>query len=51
MVHSESEQIWGMSALVFGALLIAGGFLAYWAQSAVRKNGWVATAIKQRKAA
>jgi amino acid transporter len=51
MVHSESEQIWGMSALVFGGLLIAGGFLAYWAQSAVRKDGWVATAIKQRKAA
>jgi len=51
MVHSESEKIWGMSALVFGVLLIAGGFFAYWAQSAVRKDGWVATAIKQRKAA
>jgi amino acid transporter len=51
MVHSESEQIWGISALVFGLVLIAGGFFAYWAQSAVRKDGWVATAIKQRKAA
>jgi amino acid transporter len=51
MVHSESEQIWGMSALVFGVLLIAGGFFAYWAQSAIRKDGWVSTAIKQRKAA
>ena len=51
MVHGESEQIWGMSGLVFGLLLIAGGFLAYWAQSAIRKDGWVASAIKQRKAA
>jgi len=51
MIHSESEQIWGMSALVFGVLLIGGGFLAYWAKAAIGKDGWVATAIKQRNAA
>jgi hypothetical protein len=37
MVHSESEQILGMSGLAFGALLIAGGFLAYWATAPLRR--------------
>jgi hypothetical protein len=40
-----------MNGLSFGLLLIVGGFLAYWARIAVKKDGWVATAIKQRKAA
>jgi hypothetical protein len=40
-----------MNGLAFGLLLIVGGFLAYWARTAVKKDGWVATAIKQRKAA
>jgi len=51
MVHGESEHIFGMNGLAFGFLLIIGGFLAYWGSAAVKKDGWVATAIKQRKAA
>jgi amino acid transporter len=51
MVHGESEHIWGMNGLSFGLLLIMAGFLVYWAKATVRKNGWVASAIKQRKAA
>ena len=51
IVHGESEQILGMSGLTFGALLVTGGFIVYWVKSAVRRNGWVATAIRQRKAA
>src|ERR1700731_1647285 len=51
MVHGESEHIFGMNGLSFGLLLILGGFLAYWARIAMKKDGWVASAIKQSKAA
>ena len=52
LVHGQSEQILGMNGLVFGALLIAGGFFVYFAKSAVEKKGWVAAALRnQRKAA
>ncbi|HKD64388.1 MAG TPA: APC family permease [Candidatus Acidoferrales bacterium] len=37
MVHSEGERILGMSGLAFGALLIAGGFLTYWATAPLRR--------------
>jgi amino acid transporter len=50
-VHGQDEQILGMNGLVFGALLIVGGFAVYLAKSKVEKVGWVATALKQRKAA
>jgi amino acid transporter len=51
-VHGQSEQILGMNGILFGALLIAGGFLVYLAKSTVEKDGWVATALRnQRKAA
>jgi amino acid transporter len=51
-IHGQSEQILGMNGLVFGALLIGGGFFVYWATAALRKDGWVATAFRnQRKAA
>jgi len=49
MVHSEGERILGMSGLAFGALLIAGGFLAYWATAPLRR--WTGAAQKQREAA
>jgi amino acid transporter len=49
MVHGEGERILGMSGLVFGALLIAGGFFVYWATSALRR--WSEESLKQRKAA
>jgi hypothetical protein len=38
-----------MSGLAFGALLIAGGFLAYWATAPLRR--WTGAAQKQSKAA
>jgi amino acid transporter len=51
-VHGESEQVWGMNGLTFGALLIAGGFLVYWVKSSVKNNGWLGAALKNpRKAA
>jgi amino acid transporter len=51
-VHGQSEQILGMNGILFGALLIAGGFLVYLAKSTVEKDGWVATALRnQRKPA
>jgi amino acid transporter len=51
-VHGQSEQILGMNGILFGAMLIAGGFLVYLAKSTVEKDGWVATALRnQRKAA
>ena len=50
--HGQSEQILGMNGILFGALLIAGGFAVYLAKSTVEKQGWVATALRnQRKAA
>jgi amino acid transporter len=49
MVHSEGEKILGMSGLAFGALLIAGGFLAYWATSPLRRL--TGASQNQRKAA
>ena len=51
-VHGESEHILGMNGLVFGALLILGGFVAYLAMFSFKKDGWSATALKdQSKAA
>jgi amino acid transporter len=51
-VHGQNEQILGMNGLIFGSLLIAGGFLVYLAKSTVEKHGWIPTALRhQRKAA
>src|ERR1700756_5390497 len=49
MVHSEGERILGMNGLAFGALLIAGGFLAYWATAPLRRL--TGASQNQRKAA
>jgi len=51
MVHGEGERILGMSGLAFGALLIAAGFVVYWATSRLRKDGWSVAALRQKKAA
>jgi amino acid transporter len=52
IAHGESEQVWGMSGPMFGALLIAGGFFAYWAKRAVKDDGWLAARLANlRKAA
>jgi hypothetical protein len=40
-----------MSGLAFGALLIAAGFVVYWATSRLRKDGWSVAALRQKKAA
>jgi amino acid transporter len=51
MFHGEREQILGVSALAFGATLIAGGVVVYGAMKAVaRRNGWVAAATQQKAA-
>jgi amino acid transporter len=49
MFHSEGERILGMNGLAFGALLIVGGFLAYWATAPLRRRN--ETLLKQPKAA
>ena len=36
MVESDRESILGMNALMFGVLIIAGGFALYFATSRVR---------------
>src|SRR5208282_27759 len=52
VVHGQDEHILGMNGLVFGAILIAAGFVVYLAKSTVEKHGWVGAALKnQRKAA
>lgn len=52
VVHGMGERVLGMSGLAFGALIIAGGFVVYFATSALRKDGWIPATIKnQREAA
>jgi amino acid transporter len=51
IVHGQSEQIWGMSGLTLGAILIASGIAVYFAKCSVRRDGWLITALRQRKAA
>ncbi|MFY9753229.1 MAG: APC family permease [Candidatus Acidiferrales bacterium] len=52
IVHGESERIAGMSGLAFGAILIAGGVVAYAIMSRLRPNGWrVSSPTDQQKAA
>jgi hypothetical protein len=40
VVRSESEHILGMSSFAFGAILIAAGVVAYFANQAIRPQGW-----------
>ncbi len=49
VVHGESEQVMGMSGLTFGALLIGGGFLAYWLKAVMGKAGWLARVLSTLK--
>jgi amino acid transporter len=51
VAHGESEQVLGMSGGAFGGLLIAGGFVVYWAKRTVKADGWLISALRQRKAA
>ncbi len=38
--RSETEQVWGMSALAFGMILIGAGVVAYFINHAVKPEGW-----------
>jgi amino acid transporter len=51
IVHGEGETILGMSGLVFGMLLIATGFLVYWATSSQRRDTWKPAALKSEREA
>jgi amino acid transporter len=51
ILHSETEQIWGINAFVFSTLLVVAGLVVYGAMYAARRDGWLATTIRQRKAA
>jgi amino acid transporter len=51
VAHGESEQILGISGGTFGGLLIAGGIVVYWAKRTVKADGWLISALRQRKAA
>jgi amino acid transporter len=42
VVRSENEQVWGLSSLAFGMILIAAGVIAYFLNHAVRPAGWTA---------
>jgi amino acid transporter len=52
LIHGEGERILGMSALLFGILLIAAGFVVYALKATASPSGWIGSAIRsQRKAA
>jgi amino acid transporter len=51
VIHGESEKVLGMSGLAFGALLIAAGFVVYWVTSALRRDGWAASALRNLRRA
>jgi amino acid transporter len=40
LVRSQSEQVWGMRSLAFGAIIIAAGVLAYALKQALKPAGW-----------
>jgi len=48
--RSEHESILGMNALVFGALLIVTGFVAYFLNHAVKPQGWTGRVEKAQTA-
>jgi amino acid transporter len=40
LVRSQSEQVWGMSSLALGAIVVATGVLAYALNYALKPAGW-----------
>ena len=46
IIRSEHEQVWNMSSLAFGMILIASGFVAYAVNHLLKPAGW----IRQEKA-
>ena len=51
IVRGQREQVLGMNGLVFGLLLIAGGFLVYWAKGAAQNGRRLAADGDSTKAA
>ena len=49
IVHGEGEQILGISGLAFGLLLIAAGFVVYWATAGLRRVRWSGAALKDEQ--
>jgi amino acid transporter len=41
LIRSQTEQVWGISSLAFGLMLMAAGVVAYFLNHAVRPEGWV----------
>ena len=40
VIRSQHEQIWNMSSLAFGMILIAAGIVAYLVNRALKPAGW-----------
>lgn len=40
VVHSQSEQVLGISAFVFALMLMAAGILAYFLNTLLKPRGW-----------
>jgi amino acid transporter len=51
MVHSQGETVLGMNALLFGALVIAGGFVAYGVKLLLKPTGWFVQTEQEQRAA
>jgi amino acid transporter len=49
--RSESERVWGMNSLVFGAVVVVAGVVAYLLQSALKPIWWPGSGKEQPPAA
>jgi amino acid transporter len=50
-VHGQGETVLGMNALLFGALVIAGGFVAYGVKLLLKPTGWFVQPEQEQRAA
>ena len=51
LYHSQGETVLGMNALLFGALVIAGGVLAYGLKLLLKPTGWFVQPEQEQRAA
>ncbi len=51
VVQSQGETVLGMNALLFGALVIAGGFVAYGIKLLLQPTGWFAQPEQEQRVA
>jgi amino acid transporter len=51
VVHSQSEQIWGMNGLTFGLLLMGAGVAAYGIRMLVQRLGWLPQPVRSSEEA